>query len=313
MRRPPWPPSKHVVSDTAQGPDWWRASDGRWYPPQSRAPTPPPPPPSSDVQITPDWWLASDGRWYPPRTERAATAPVQFVPQSSTAPTVSKGLSGTLQGFLWAVGALSAVLAVLSLVGLAAFNRYWEARPGSLAEAEADDDLDAVDSAINNLGGLAGTVGLVIFILMVIWSYQTHRATQILCRGTRSWSPGWSIGGWFIPFANVVIPKLVLNETEKIALAPRTGGMVGEDWRKRSTSVAGWLWWILFVAGTTVFLYGYGAFDDPGGTASSWRVGYCLTAAGSAALAASGIFGAIFVRRISLALSPATTALAVSA
>jgi hypothetical protein len=261
------------------------------------------------VQIAPDWWLASDGRWYPPRT---ATIPIQLVTEPSAAPTVSKGLSGTLQGFLWAIGALSAVLAVLSLVGLAAFNRYWEARPGSLAEAEADDNLDAVDSAINNFGGLVGTVGLVIFVLMVIWSYQTHRATQILCRGTRSWSPGWSIGGWFIPFANAVIPKLVLNETEKIALAPRTGGMVGEDWRKRPTSVAGWLWWVFFVAGATVFVYGYGAFDDPEGTASSWRVGYWLTAAGSAALAASGIFGAVFVRRIGRALSPSTTGLTAS-
>jgi hypothetical protein len=233
--------------------------------------------------------------------------------QSSAASTVSKGLSGTLQGFLWAIGALSAVLAVLSLVGLAAFNRYWEARPGSPAEAAADDDLDAVDSAINDFGGLAGTVGLVIFVLMVIWCYQTHRATQILCRGTRSWSLGWSIGGWFIPFANMLIPKLVLNETEKIALAPRTGEMVGEDWRERPTSVVGWLWWVLFVAGTTVFIYGYGAFDDPGGTASSWRVGYWMTAAGSAVLAASGILGAVFVRRIGRALSPPLAVSAASA
>jgi hypothetical protein len=28
------------MSDTSQGPDWWLASDGKWYPPQ-----PPPPPP----------------------------------------------------------------------------------------------------------------------------------------------------------------------------------------------------------------------------------------------------------------------------
>jgi len=29
------------MSDTSQGPGWWLASDGRWYPPQS-APAPPP-------------------------------------------------------------------------------------------------------------------------------------------------------------------------------------------------------------------------------------------------------------------------------
>lgn len=300
------------MSDSAQGSDWWRASDGRWYPPQSRAPTPPPPPPSSDVQIAPDWWLASDGRWYPPRTEQVASAPIRVVMQSSAAPTVSKGLSGTLQGFLWAIGALSIALAVLSLVGLAAFNRYWETRPGSLAEAEADDNLDAVDSAINDLGGLAGTVGIVILVLIIIWSYEAHKATQVLSRDTRSWTPGWSVGGWFIPFANALIPKLVLNETEKIALSPRTGGLVDEDWRKRPTSVAGWLWWVFFVVGTTAFVYGYGTFDEPSGTASSWRTGYWLIAAGSVVLAASGIFGAVFVRRIGRALSPATTGVTAS-
>jgi hypothetical protein len=29
------------VSDVSQGPGWWQASDGRWYPPQPAAPPPP--------------------------------------------------------------------------------------------------------------------------------------------------------------------------------------------------------------------------------------------------------------------------------
>lgn len=31
------------MSDHQAGPGWWLASDGRWYPPESR-PAPPPPP-----------------------------------------------------------------------------------------------------------------------------------------------------------------------------------------------------------------------------------------------------------------------------
>ena len=31
------------MSDTAQGPGWWQASDGRWYPPQEMQAPPPPP------------------------------------------------------------------------------------------------------------------------------------------------------------------------------------------------------------------------------------------------------------------------------
>jgi hypothetical protein len=34
------------MTDLSQGPGWWLASDGKWYPPES-VPPPPPPPPSS--------------------------------------------------------------------------------------------------------------------------------------------------------------------------------------------------------------------------------------------------------------------------
>lgn len=33
------------MSDLPQGPGWWLASDGRWYPPEARSPAAPPPPP----------------------------------------------------------------------------------------------------------------------------------------------------------------------------------------------------------------------------------------------------------------------------
>jgi hypothetical protein len=32
------------MSQQPQGPGWWRASDGRWYPPQPPQPGPPYPP-----------------------------------------------------------------------------------------------------------------------------------------------------------------------------------------------------------------------------------------------------------------------------
>jgi hypothetical protein len=58
------------MSDTSQGPGWWQANDGRWYPPQQ----PPggvqtatlPEPGGADHAMGPGWWQASDGRWYPP-------------------------------------------------------------------------------------------------------------------------------------------------------------------------------------------------------------------------------------------------------
>lgn len=58
------------MSDTSQGPGWWKASDGKWYPPESAA-TPlapaPAPPVGGGVPPGPGYWRATDGNWYPPQ------------------------------------------------------------------------------------------------------------------------------------------------------------------------------------------------------------------------------------------------------
>lgn len=60
-----------------------------------------------------------------------------------------------------------------------------------------------------------------------------------------TWSPGWAIGGWFIPYANLVIPFLVLREAWKAAEAPF---LPPGAWRQvRIPSWVGW-WWGLWVA-----------------------------------------------------------------
>ncbi len=44
------------MSDTSQGPGWWEASDGKWYPPEqhpNRRPPPPPPQSTAPLQAPP--------------------------------------------------------------------------------------------------------------------------------------------------------------------------------------------------------------------------------------------------------------------
>ena len=42
------------MSDVSQGPGWWQASDGKWYPPLAAAPVAPPPPPPGPPPV-PQW------------------------------------------------------------------------------------------------------------------------------------------------------------------------------------------------------------------------------------------------------------------
>jgi hypothetical protein len=76
-----------TLSDVGQGPDWWLASDGKWYPPSPAASHAAPdtdrgsPPAVTDLVPGPGWWVASDGRWYPaelhPDHQAQSAAPPQ--------------------------------------------------------------------------------------------------------------------------------------------------------------------------------------------------------------------------------------------
>ena len=63
------------MSDTSQGPGWWVASDGKWYPPHL-APPPPPPPPTEAGSIPPA----------APTQPVAPVAPPQGVPPFDSSP-----------------------------------------------------------------------------------------------------------------------------------------------------------------------------------------------------------------------------------
>lgn len=109
-------------------------------------------------------------------------------------------------------------------------------------------DLEASDDRINALSVMRALVVLATGVVFIIW---LHRATSNLrAFGHRDlrWTPGWAIGAWFIPFANLVIPKLVVDDAWRGA-AP-TPAPTGPP----SGAVPGvfHLWWITLVGSVIV-------------------------------------------------------------
>ncbi|MGB0114160.1 MAG: DUF4328 domain-containing protein [Ilumatobacteraceae bacterium] len=300
------------MSDVQQGPGWWLASDGKWYPPESRPQPLPPPPvatppggtgPRPQVGVTPSGPPAYGQPTYAqPAHGQAAYGHLGV---GAVAPrSVSTGLTGTLQGFLWAVCGFALVASVMALVSLVAFNTYWDTPINSRAEADAFDDWIAIDDAFGALAGIAVLCGLVVFVLMLIWMNGAHKTTQQLWFGERKWTSGWTVGAWFIPFANAVLPKLVLNEIERIALEPRSNGAVPATWRSRSLLLIGNLWWIGLIVGTVLAQFGgLSTGDEP--ASGDFQITYVLDAVGLALVGVSAIFGALYVRRLGGRLSAA--------
>lgn len=161
--------------------------------------------------------------------------------------TVSRGLTGTLRGFLYAAAgiALAAVFAVYNEAR--AFEAWWDGT-GSL------ESLTAAEEATMGIDAFLTLASLTITVLIIVWWYQAYLAIQRVEPSGLRWSPGWAIGGWFIPFANLVIPKRVLDEVDRVSAAAEDGSIDG--WREKRTLRVAAVWWGFWVG--AVVLRGMG-------------------------------------------------------
>jgi hypothetical protein len=257
----------------------------------------------SDTAQGPDWWLASDGKWYPP-TSRPGPAPgygqaTMVTAQPGQSP-LSRTLSGWTQALFWVTLGANAVYGAILLASLSAFNDWWDAPGGGdLAALNRWFDLD---DARAGWGLISIVVWLATWIVLIVWMNQAHKATTALGPGQRKWSSGWTVGGWFIPIANLIIPKMVFNEIDRIATAPRQHGQVSGTWRNQPTIGLGWAWWVLLIlagildAGSTTMLDT--EFDSLVLDPDNVRAGYVVGALAVVAWMLSAAFGALYVRRL---------------
>ncbi len=87
-----------------------------------------------------------------------------------------------------------------------------------IAFPEAKMDMD--DGSSLNIGlalmGLASIMEIIfrvtVIVLFLIWEYRSFNNLSALKARNLEYSPGWSVGWWFIPFANLVKPFQVMRE-----------------------------------------------------------------------------------------------------
>ena len=60
-----------------------------------------------------------------------------------------------------------------------------------------------------------GLIGLTLFILLCVWVYRAHVALR-RAGSTTTLSPGLAVGGWFIPFANLVLPFVAVRDAVRL-------------------------------------------------------------------------------------------------
>jgi hypothetical protein len=128
-----------------------------------------------------------------------------------------------------------------------AFARYVD-RPTWFNSDAVDEAADAVDA----LDALMNFASIGIIVTLMVWMFHAHRAGDRLAPGNRRWSRGWTIGGWLVPFAFLIIPRLVMGEIERLLTAGRAQQRVDASWRRQPVSALGYWWWGLWVAGIVI-------------------------------------------------------------
>ena len=117
------------------------------------------------------------------------------------------------------------------------FDGVYATRTALHAAAEANDRRQLAAAGLR-LGAYAGSGALVL-----AWTWRANVAVRRLgARGLR-FSPGWAVGWYFVPLANLLLPWRALQEIWRASAQPR-------DWQAQpAPGWLGWWWFYLLVAG----------------------------------------------------------------
>jgi hypothetical protein len=121
-------------------------------------------------------------------------------------------------------------------------------------------DLHDADDAVSSMAGVVGLIMLAVFVVLIIFLFRASKNTELWDTSRRTWTPGWAIGGWFIPLANFVIPLLVILDIWR-----RTPERSADGGARTSPSASAvGVWWVLFLIGTVLIRidFDYDTLDE---------------------------------------------------
>jgi hypothetical protein len=123
----------------------------------------------------------------------------------------------------------------LSLIG-----RYFSGQPVAPGELEAN------DNRVVAVGAIQALIFLITVVTFLVWIYQAHRNLPATGAQNLEYSPGWAVGGFFVPILNLIRPFQVMREIWK-ASDPDQDMAEGEYWKYSDTTPALGFWWFVWI------------------------------------------------------------------
>jgi len=101
------------------------------------------------------------------------------------------------------------------------------------------------DSRVEVIGGFYAVFIFASFFLVGRWFFVSAKINHLSGKKELNNSPGWSVGWYCIPFANLVMPYRSLKETFKASFD-------SEDWQNTKVPYDFPIWWATFLIGNSL-------------------------------------------------------------
>lgn len=101
--------------------------------------------------------------------------------------------------------------------------------------------IDAVATYADPLVVAGLSLTLVTGVLFVAWLFRAHRSNR-MATGRLERASGWAIGGWFIPFVNLVMPALVVHDVNRAS----------RPWQQSPGTALVTCWWVSLISSSVL-------------------------------------------------------------
>lgn len=129
-------------------------------------------------------------------------------------------------------------------------------------------------------------------VLFIIWFHRTRRNAEVFESGVQRMGPGWAVGGWFVPVANLWFPYRVASGIWEASVGLHPDG----GWRTVPKTVLN-LWWGGWVVSVLVSRIAVSQWDrarEPEQVSDA----AALVAAADALDAVAAVLAIVFVRTV---------------
>jgi hypothetical protein len=160
----------------------------------------------------------------------------------------------------------------------------------------SDAEIDAADTFVNTTGIAFRVLLIAVAVVFIVWQFK-HAKNAKLLGSTSELGPGWAIGGWFIPIANLYLPAKQLFGASRFSAEGRREWYVGG----RGAPIV--VWWAIAL-GLGLALYRFAITRAPGDddfgsqAVADFAVSDRLEAAADAVLIITAVLAIVMVRTL---------------